>query len=81
MLKRRLVVTAKDAYILHAIELADGESRMDGVGIYRELKERKDKWETDIVMEEVGGESYIDPTQIGIPCLRTCLKGCFEVDY
>ncbi len=23
---------------------------MDGVGIYRELKERGDKWETDIVM-------------------------------
>jgi len=60
---RQLVVTAKDAYMLHAIELADGECRMDGVGIYGELKEKRDKWETDIVMDR-WGESYVDPKQI-----------------
>lgn len=60
---RQLVVTAKDAYMLHAIELADGECRMDCVGIYGELKEKRDKWETDIVMDR-WGESYVDPKQI-----------------
>ena len=49
--------------MLHAIELADSESRMDGVGIYRELKDRRDKWETNIVMEK-WGESYVDPVEI-----------------
>ena len=60
---RQFVVTAKDAYMLHAIELVDGVSRMDGVGIYRELKDRRDKWETNIVKEK-WGESYVDPVEI-----------------
>ena len=61
---RQLVVTSKDAYMLHAIELVDGVSRMDGVGIYRELKDGRDRWETNVVMEK-WGESYVDPVEIG----------------
>ena len=60
---RQLVVTAKDAYMLHAIELVDGVSRMDGVGIYGELKDRREKWETQVVMDR-WGESYTDPVEI-----------------
>ena len=38
---------SKNAYVLHAIELVDGVCRMNGVGIYRELRDRRDKWETN----------------------------------
>ncbi len=60
---RQLVVTAKDAYMLYAISLADGEDRMKGVGIYGELRDRRDKWETEKVMEMWGG-AYVDPSEI-----------------
>lgn len=60
---RQLIVTAKDAYMLHAIELVDGVDRMEGLRIYRELKDRREKWETNVVMER-WGELYVDPTEI-----------------
>lgn len=60
---RQLVVTAKDAYTLHAIQLADGVDRMKGVGVYKELKERKDKWETKIVVGK-WPEAVVDPREI-----------------
>jgi ribonuclease J len=60
---RQLVVTAKDAYMLHAIELVDGVSRMDGVGIYGELKDKRDKWETVVVMDR-WSDSYVDPVEM-----------------
>ncbi len=60
---RELVVSAKDAYMLYAIELVDGVCRMDGVGIYNELKDRRSKWET-LVVRERWGEQYIDPNEI-----------------
>ncbi len=61
--ERQLVVTAKDAYMLHAIECVDGVCRMDDAGIYRELKERKDKYE-ELVAEEKWGDAYVDPFEI-----------------
>ncbi len=36
---------------------------MDGVGIYGELKDRREKWETNIVMEK-WDENYVDPVEI-----------------
>ncbi|MEM3928557.1 MAG: ribonuclease J [Archaeoglobaceae archaeon] len=60
---RRLVVTAKDAYMLQALELTDRICRMEGVWIYKELKERRDKWETEVVMEN-WGDVYVDPAEI-----------------
>ncbi|MFW5935847.1 MAG: MBL fold metallo-hydrolase, partial [Candidatus Hadarchaeota archaeon] len=59
---RKLVVNAKDAYMLHAIECADGNCRMDDVLIYGELKGRKDKWEE--VVEERWSDAYVDPAEI-----------------
>ncbi len=49
--------------MLYAISLADGEDRMKGVGIYGELRDRRDKWETEKVMEMWGG-AYVDPSEI-----------------
>jgi ribonuclease J len=48
---RTLVVTAKDLYLLHALECADGTCRFPGLGIYAELADiTKRKWETEVVM-------------------------------
>ena len=62
---RQLVVTAKDAYMLHAIECADGVCRMgDDTLIYYELEDRsRSKWETDVVMER-WGDRYVDPVEV-----------------
>ncbi|MGF3496702.1 MAG: MBL fold metallo-hydrolase RNA specificity domain-containing protein [Methanolinea tarda] len=48
---RTLVVTAKDLYLLHALECADGTCRFSGLGVYAELADtKKRKWETEVVM-------------------------------
>ncbi|AIY89256.1 MBL fold metallo-hydrolase RNA specificity domain-containing protein [Geoglobus acetivorans] len=60
---RELVVTAKDAYMLHAMECADGICRMEDVRIYHELKQKKDKWE-ELVVRERWGDKYVDPADI-----------------
>jgi len=55
---RQLVVVAKDAYTLHAMECADGVRRMGkDMLIYYELKNRRYlKWETEVVMGRWGGQ-------------------------
>ena len=61
---RQLVITAKDAYMLHAIECADRVCRMSDAFIYYELKDRsRSKWETDIVMRR-WSDKYVDPEEI-----------------
>jgi len=60
---RELVVTAKDAYMLHAMECADGICRMEDVRIYGELRGRRDKWEELVVMER-WIDKYVDPSEI-----------------
>lgn len=60
---RTLVVMAKDVYLLHALECADGTCRYRPVGIYRELTDRtKRKWETEVVEVLAGGQyiSHLD---------------------
>jgi len=48
---RTLVVTAKDLYLLHALECADGTCRFPGLGVYAELADTtKRKWETEVVV-------------------------------
>lgn len=59
---RQLVITAKDAYMLHALEQADGIGRMQGLAIYSELKDRKEKWE-EFVRDEWKGH-FVDPKEI-----------------
>jgi len=52
---KQLVVTAKDAYLLHAISCAEGDCLIDktDILIYSELKNRKNiKWETEIIMKK-----------------------------
>ena len=46
---RQLIVTAKDIYMLHGIECADGVCRIEDVSIYDELRATRNKWETDVV--------------------------------
>lgn len=61
---RRLVVMAKDVYLLHALECADGVCRYRPVGIYRELTDQtRRKWETEVV-EARAGEQYVTHTEI-----------------
>jgi ribonuclease J len=63
---RRLVVTAKDAYMLHALGCADERCLMDSspIHIYGELKNRRRiKWETEVV-ETRWGDRYVDPMSI-----------------
>ena len=61
---RQLVVTAKDIYMLYAIECADGVCRMDEILFYYELKDRsRVKYETEVVMGELGKE-YVTHEQI-----------------
>jgi ribonuclease J len=45
---RQLVITAKDAYGLYAIECADGACRMNDILVYDEIKDKtQSKYETD----------------------------------
>jgi ribonuclease J len=61
---RKLVVMAKDAYLLHAMECADGVCRYLPVGIYRELTDQsRRKWESEVV-ETVAGEQYVSHLDI-----------------
>lgn len=61
---RELVVTAKDAYLLYAMEKVDHLDRMKGLKIYKDLKAEREKWEVKVVMEN-WRESYVDPKEIG----------------
>ncbi|HTY91417.1 MAG TPA: MBL fold metallo-hydrolase RNA specificity domain-containing protein [Methanocella sp.] len=50
---RQLVITAKDAYGLYAIECADGACRMNDVLVYDEIKDKtKSKYETDTLARQ-----------------------------
>ncbi len=61
---RKLVVMAKDAYLLHAMECADGVCRYRPVGIYRELTDQsRRKWESEVV-EAKAGEQYVSHLDI-----------------
>lgn len=49
---RMLVVTARDLYLLDAMQCADGVCRYKSVGVYGELVNMaKRKWETEVVMD------------------------------
>jgi len=54
---RRLVITAKDAYLINAIECADGSHRLDSgaIGIYHEMSPAERKWESEVVKPKWGG--------------------------
>jgi len=65
---RMLVVTARDLYLLDAMQCADGVCRYKSVGVYGELVNMaKRKWETEVVMDRAydqyisHGELHDDP--------------------
>ncbi len=60
---RELIVTPKDAYMLHALECADGVCRLQDLKIYRELKRGRQKWEKLVILDK-WGENYVDPAEI-----------------
>jgi len=60
---RQLVITAKDAYMLHAMECVDGAERIKNAGIYNELGVKNRKWETEVVTEK-WNDRYVDPFEI-----------------
>ena len=63
---RSLVVTAKDAYMLHAIGCAEGACVMDvgRIMVYGELKNRERiKWESEVVVGR-WGDRYVSPAEL-----------------
>lgn len=63
---KQLVVTAKDAYLLHAISCVEGDCPIDKgeILIYSELKDRRRvKWETEIILDK-WQDHYVSHTQI-----------------
>lgn len=62
---KELVVTAKDAYMLYAMEKVDNFDRMKGLRIYKELRAERDKWEIEVVMENWESR-YVDPQEIRV---------------
>lgn len=61
---RKLVATAKDIYLFHALNCAGNECRLNDLGIYYELKDRKTlKWETEVVMGTMA-DQYVTHDQI-----------------
>jgi ribonuclease J len=61
---RTLIITKKDAYLLKALEKADGIDRTKNTLIYKELKAGAKFWEDKYLKDEIGEENYIDPTKI-----------------
>ncbi len=60
---RELVITAKDAYFLHALKMVDGADRLENVRIYGNFKATRQRWETLVVWENYG-DRYISPFEI-----------------
>lgn len=63
---RKLVVTAKDMYMLHALEQADGRSHTKNIFVYDEVTDHEDskrKWETEVVRDRAG-DRYITHREI-----------------
>lgn len=56
---RELIITPKDAYMLHALACTGDTRRLNNLKIYRELKAKIAKWESEVV-EAMYGEKYID---------------------
>lgn len=60
---RELVVTAKDAYFLHALKIVDRADRLENLKIYGNFKAIQQKWETLVVWENYS-DHYISPFEI-----------------
>ncbi|MFX1411413.1 MAG: MBL fold metallo-hydrolase RNA specificity domain-containing protein [Promethearchaeota archaeon] len=74
--RRSLVVTAKDAYLLKALEKADGIDRLKDIVIYQELKVRSPNWE-EIYLKNDENVNYLGPLDISKESNRYIL--CFSL--
>lgn len=61
--ERELIVTAKDAYFLHALKMVEGVDRLKGLRIYGNFKASQQKWEELVVWSNYA-EYYISPFEI-----------------
>jgi ribonuclease J len=65
-LGRKLIVTAKDMYMLHALEQANGVNHLENIYVYDEIIDHEDgkrKWETEVVRIRAG-DRYVSPQDI-----------------
>jgi ribonuclease J len=60
---RTLIVTAKDAYLLNALDKVDGKNRTKGLLIYGELRTTTKGWEDNFLTNDMDIH-YIDPLDI-----------------
>ncbi|MHA2326509.1 MAG: MBL fold metallo-hydrolase RNA specificity domain-containing protein, partial [Promethearchaeota archaeon] len=60
---RSLVITSKDAYLLNALEKADGINRTKDLFVYKELKTSRRNWEDQFLNKEMNIQ-YIDPKDL-----------------
>lgn len=61
---RTLVVLAKDLYLLHALECADGTCRLSSLAVYEELVEGSGrKWEKEVVVPRAGA-NYVSHQEL-----------------
>ncbi|MFX1314615.1 MAG: MBL fold metallo-hydrolase [Promethearchaeota archaeon] len=73
---RSLVVTAKDAYLLNALEKVDGLDRLKDVIVYQELKVRSSDWEEEYLKKDED-VNYLGPIDISKESNRYIL--CFSL--
>ena len=60
---RELMVTAKDAYFLHALKMVAGVGRLENLRIYGNFKATQQKWETLVVWGNYS-DYYVSPFEI-----------------
>ena len=58
---REIIITAKQVYLLRALELVDGIDRTNEILVYGEYKSGKNYWEENFLKEQA---NYIDPTDV-----------------
>ncbi len=61
---RKLVITAKIAYLLKALDKVDGSDRLKDILIYKELSPSKKYWEKLMIGSKEESNIYIDPSKI-----------------
>ncbi len=62
-LGRTLLITAKTAYLLYALENADGLDRLKNIKVYKDLRTRPRNWEENIFKIQKKIE-YVDPFEV-----------------
>jgi ribonuclease J len=60
---RFLVIPSKDAYLLNALEKADGKNRINDLFIYKKLKSTRRNWES-LLLQDKPHIQKIDPKEI-----------------